>query len=648
MRQLRTGLIFLLIFCIGLWTIQYAYVFFVKNKTTPALTILAPADTQVFRISTINKIQKIPVNKPYNENKRTKGLIFAVPYYQTPNIQLLLDTTKLPALPLEKLFWDKILTTPANDLLDNSRHNYSIYKYTFTAADSSTFPWQDTIPLTAVILFSCTLLGWYLRKYISIPVAIGALIISLCIPILISGYYDDDIYMDTSMKGKLALQETTYTAMVIDEITYFLNNGRFTPIGHAASRTIFCFVENSYAYKLIIIMMTLLTFWLFYIFLKLYTKHAYLALSLIPLILQMRQYHDPLTSYFTLMQLLACFSLGAWILLVQGLRKDKNLLILGAGLLQVCAALTFETAYFMLPIPLILFWLEKNRQKLTLAAGYFLPIVLLLGFVGYMYQHAGTEQYIGLKANIDSLLIIKTWLLQISSTLPGIVLLSDPAVLSSTLLLQPVWLLLLLVVCTTTAAIMQRLEPLPQQSLRSSWPILLLGVALIALPALSIATSIKYQSSLYLGIGYLPVYIQALGMLCLLYVLYQSMPKVHRSTILLLCVFISGLVFINNIYTVNIRNLTIDAPRALLRQAARQGFFTNIPDNSTLIFTQAALGNTHNYRYFLYYYTHKKFTCVYGPELKAETARTYYLENSGQQLLLKDHQKKPVAVFPAR
>lgn len=372
MRQLRLSLICLFLASITLWLVNYTYLS-LKNNTSPTIKIIAPHEVQAFRISSIGKIQKIPINTLYDEGKRITGLIFAAPYAHTPNIKIIISNTYTQKLELKKVSWEKILTTPATDLLDNTSQKYSIYTYTFPQTPGSTISLMKTVPLIIIILLGSTLIGWALRKRIAASLALTLLILSLSIPILMSGYYDDDLYMDTSMKGKLALQETTYTSLIAQEVNHYLKNGRFTPIGHTASRTLFCFVENIFVYKLIILFMTACTFWLLFKFIGLYTKNAHLALVFIPLILQLRQYHDPLTSYFTLMQLLACFSLGAWIFLVQGLRTDKKQLIVFAGILQVFAALTFEAAYFMLPIPLFLLWLEKITKKYSIPLFIFYP-----------------------------------------------------------------------------------------------------------------------------------------------------------------------------------------------------------------------------------------------------------------------------------
>ncbi len=123
----------------------------------------------------------------------------------------------------------------------------------------------------------------------------------------------------------------------------------------------------------------------------------------------------------------------------------------------------------------------------------------------------------------------------------------------------------------------------------------LLGIALFLLPGLVVSLATKYQRELKWGLGYLPTYMSAFGLLTLSVVIFVGVKqKVHfmngfRKKILLMASTVVGLGmvvvnFMNNSMVVHAYNVAEHCHRSLMERASSDGFLQGVPEGSFLVF----------------------------------------------------------------
>jgi hypothetical protein len=129
--------------------------------------------------------------------------------------------------------------------------------------------------------------------------------------------------------------------------------------------------------------------------------------------------------------------------------------------------------------------------------------------------------------------------------------------------------------------------------IKNSLFLFLFGLLLLILPGIFISATQKYQNEIYVGYGYLPVYISYFGVsLIIISIIYTIFIKFNtkKNTIIIisiivaiLCSTIGGLNYINNTTVVENSNLYWQYPRSLILEGIHNNLFTDLPENSRLI-----------------------------------------------------------------
>jgi hypothetical protein len=94
--------------------------------------------------------------------------------------------------------------------------------------------------------------------------------------------------------------------------------------------------------------------------------------------------------------------------------------------------------------------------------------------------------------------------------------------------------------------------------------LLLLGLILWLVPPVLISVSAKYQSELYLGRGYITLYIQNFGLATILYSLYYFIRSEYLKKGLILILFI--IIFINLSYNFHLIEEATEKSYRLLKE----------------------------------------------------------------------------------
>ncbi len=428
------------------------------------------------------------------------------------------------------------------------------------------------------------------------------LVISL-IPLIKSGYYWDDSFFSASIPF-LRIKGESIGSEVLNEIIKYGKMGRINPFA-TFQFLVFYIFPNAVSYKCYLILLTILDCFLFYKFIKEWTENSTFAeasLFIVILCMQIRIYHDPLVSYYGLMQTMFAEEILSLFFFTRYLRKaEKKYLILSLVFFTI-NLLSYEMAYPLILLWFLLAWSEiKNFLKTIKNCLPFLLIEIILFSASMFFrtwsQNAGTA-YAGTTMSLSLPKAISAWMDQSLSPFPLIYQLSgnDSAINSKLIPFTAIFnqspekflsdcsagdFIGIFCACLffIGAFYGKNNKRLNSHQLKSA---AIFGILLIFLPGLTIALSEKYQGQLILGIGYIPVYFEYFGaallILCLIEIFRKNSSKVHSIFPILLGVFcaVYALNQQNNRRIIEILNQNFVYPRQAGEDALRSGLLKKI------------------------------------------------------------------------
>ena len=392
-------------------------------------------------------------------------------------------------------------------------------------------------------------------------------------------------------------------ARVWREIVEYVRIGRINPFA-AFHFIVFYFLPDVRAYKLLLVLLTLANGALFYRFLRLWGKDrrpALAALLLVPLCFQLRIYHDPLNSYYGLMQVMFCELTGSLILFVRWLREGRKRFLLLSLLLFLTGLMSYEmffplTALFLIPAlahekKLIPGFVRILPYALA-AIGLFALSMILRTNITAETAYSGTTFSLDLPAFLRALGCHLSAAFPLSYRTSGY----DAAMFgrlvpwrtifntSFTVFLRSIrWedliacAVLVLTVCGTE-------EKKPKPSAFRAVFALLLWI----LPGLVISLSSKYQQEFRPGMAYIPVYFSCFGAAMLLYELSAALTRVFSPRIVRLLLSGIGCVFLlvgmqDNRRISGMLNDVFLYPRSAGESALRAGILDGVTDPDSLV-----------------------------------------------------------------
>lgn len=358
------------------------------------------------------------------------------------------------------------------------------------------------------------------------------LLIFICLqPVLSGGFAWDDAFFSVEAQVMRVTGEPIF-ARVWKEIVDYVRIGRINPFAtfHFLE---FYFIPDAFAYQLMLVLLTLLDGFLFYRFLRLWKMDAGIAagaLLVVPLCFQLRLYHDPLNSYYGLMQVMFCELMLALIFFIRFLREKKRKYLILSLIPFVMGLMTYEmffplTALFLIPA---LVHEKKPFPALRKVLPYILIAVLLFGLSMLLRMNITEETaYNGTTFSLDIGKILQTFSHQVGAAFPlryrtaGY----DTAMFghyipwysifntSAGVFLRSIqWQDLL--ACFVFILVVFSIR---RESLRFSGAAAVFAFLLWLLPGLVISLSWKYQEELCPGLAYIPVYFSYFGMALLLF-----------------------------------------------------------------------------------------------------------------------------------
>ena len=354
-------------------------------------------------------------------------------------------------------------------------------------------------------------------------------------PVLSGGFNWDDAFFSVEAQSLRLTGESVF-ARVWQEIVEYLRIGRINPFA-TFHFPVFYFMPDVRVYKIFLVLLSLLNGFLFYRFLRLWSRDHSLSaavLLLVPLCFQSRLYHDPLNSYYGLMQVMFCELMGSMICFLRWLRDGRTRDLVFSLVFFLMGLMSYEmffplTLLFLIPA----FGKEKNLFKALRRILPFILAALLIFGLSMALRTNITEEtaYNGTSFGLNIPAILRTFTYQVGAAFPlnyrtsgydleffgqGIlwqdVFITTPAAFLRSIRWQDI-------LCCAILTLILMADP--KKELKFSLYRLFFGLLLWLLPGLVISLSVKYQEDLHPGLAYIPVYFSYFGMAMLLYELFS-------------------------------------------------------------------------------------------------------------------------------
>lgn len=431
--------------------------------------------------------------------------------------------------------------------------------------------------------------------------AIALNIINL-FPILDSPYLGDDSWRESCLPGIIALTGLDMPRICVESVKDYIRDGRWYPLV-VYYYAIFYYL-TLYQYKLGVVVFVLANIILMGVLIRMLTgrqESLPVTLVLAPFFFQLRFYHDPLLSYYYLMQIGLMLIQLSVIFFIKSLRAVSSHYLTASGALYFCAVLIYEAFYPFCLIYVILAFLESRKNSIHDVVKSSLPFILIAVFnfgISLAVRIHFRTNYDGVTLNLDPFLVAVTFLKQISSAFPvsyfflsGLSSQAMPWLTEnisySLIILILLWAMLWLSLCMNSKLSVKVLDGLRLKGA------IFTGIALFLLPGLVVSLASKYQGELRWGLGYLPTYISAFGLLTLAVVIFLRVKqdvhliggfwkKMLLVTSTLVGVGMVGANFVGNSMVVQGYNIAEHYQRSLMEKASANGLFLSVPEGSLL------------------------------------------------------------------
>jgi hypothetical protein len=392
-------------------------------------------------------------------------------------------------------------------------------------------------------------------------------------------------------------------------IVDWLHSGRFFPLS-SYSIFIFYFLTNSVVYKLVSIVCVAVNVLMFGNLVKKITgstKTKLVMMLFTTLFFQIfTTYHNAILSYHMFMQVLFGLFMLILIYLYKYIHQNNRKYLIISVICFIASLLLYEISFvFIVIIFFFILMYEKSfREVFRRILPYASPLVAI-GLVNIVIKAFNTSPYSGITASFEPGKIIITAIKQTVAAFPlsdyifnannGTLGGSFSAVLQNITVLD----ILIAVIFLYILFSVWRLKDgndLPQRfSPARTLPFWLFCICMFVLPGILLSVSQKYQSELFLGVGYLPVYIQYFGLLLVFYCIYASVkntiannglkPAVYRASAVI------GVILLVVITLLNQQNmrLYIDSanrgwlyPKEVAVSSIESGILDGITENDVL------------------------------------------------------------------
>jgi len=420
-------------------------------------------------------------------------------------------------------------------------------------------------------------------------------------PMLGTPFLGDDSWSESTVRGLLQLTNQSLSELCWELQKDYVRGGRWYPLV-VYYYPVFYFLDRG-AYRALVFALVLFNILLFGAVIKSITHRASLALlaMLLPsLFIQYRFYHEPILSYYGLMQLETAFILLSLLMFSRYLATQRLLWLWSSVLLYSLNLLVYEAFYFLFIAHILLAfhaWGSLFASRTIKALAPFVAVTALNLLVALIIRSIFAVQYERSQLSVNLGVGGLTFLKQAYAALPlsyaltrGEFWVAPLSTYANPRLLITCGLGVLLFGCLI---ILLHREGRSQSSSRSLLCVGALGVILWLVPGVLIAASSKYQAELKWGIGYLPVYLSYFGTTSILLAgmafLAPAVPAhlgarvVSASSAIAL---FAGVLMVNLVGNENVVAAYKEVelrPRQLLEKALKNNLLDGVPPGSYVI-----------------------------------------------------------------
>ncbi|MGC8602559.1 MAG: hypothetical protein ACP5VS_02585 [Desulfomonilaceae bacterium] len=432
-----------------------------------------------------------------------------------------------------------------------------------------------------------------------------AILVNLIIllPIAHSPYLGDDSWCESTLPGLLLLSNMSLSDLCWNTLKDYINSGRWYPL-IIYYYPVFYFL-NECLYKSAEILFVLVNIALFAYFVRLVTSSTSLGLmafALPPLFVQFRCYHDPIMSYYFLMQIEFLLILMSLIFLTFYLRRSKMFFLTLSLAAWICCLLVYEAFYAFWIMHAAVAYLHFGRGSLRKIVKTTLPffvLAVLNMLITLFIRFEFVPRYEGINLNFSIQAWFWAFLKQAFAAFPLSYFFSTGS-FSHWTEVAGAYFATDLIVASVAWAIFwcfasDNFWTVYNPRRKESWKALvLLGLGFWLFPALLVTLSAKYQQQLKWGLGYLPVYVSSFGLMMLtlafISTIYEAIRKSSvgvRNTILvvltILGVAISGINYNSNRMVIQKYNFAEHYHRKLIESALHGNLMRFVPEGSYVI-----------------------------------------------------------------
>ena len=450
--------------------------------------------------------------------------------------------------------------------------------------------------------------------------------------------YAGDDRMNNLTRGALIFNNRSIYDHTKQLAEMWMQGGRFFPLGFY-SYGLFNALPDLLSYRLFLLFVNLTAVALFaYLIYEITYKWTvtFFSIMMTAIFFQFRDYHDAILGFHGLLQIVSIFVFLALIFQIKSIKKRKNIYGIISGIFFFLSLLVYEVSYSFIAIFMMVAMLYcksfKNKFK------YIIPqcIALIIGVVPTLYLRtkAGSAAYSGTKFSFDLLLIIKTFLKQFSATTPLSYLVStyDDDRLSYTNFIDHMeiyhFVLLFVFFAATISCLiyfvkkeyipmrffktkyfsdethepndidkLSEIKNLPTMEIDWEKNLLLIGFVIMAAPAAILSLSSRYQEELQWGLGYLPVYVQNFGGICIVVsVIFSFFRLIKRNYLQIVSAcLLSVCCTIFLLFTILSNQVTIEkmvkgTMQPVSNFAASENLLANVEENARFLMVQGGLG----------------------------------------------------------
>lgn len=449
----------------------------------------------------------------------------------------------------------------------------------------------------------------------------------------------------------------------------WLDRGRFFPLGFY-SRALFYYLPDLFSYRIFQILLNIVVCAIFAVFVQKISKRWYISLFalLMPAVFfQTRDYHDAITGFHGFLQFVTIFFFLSLICQIMAFERRKILFGVFSGIFFLASLLLYEVSYSFAAIFIVvaLLYKKKAKERILTVLPHFIAIVIALIPTIYYKLHAVGDAYEGVTFSLQIDKIIQTFGIQLFSAMPLSYMVIFPEIfqeakvqaknLSIVYAFFYVLFAILIWWCFWTAKnhiykgsaqskmIQDQSEsdqpPNIENQLSSQSDtaneltkktktensgfrnLFFLGLIIWLAPAGLVALSIRYQEELKLGIGYLPVYIQYFGGICIaaaivFFVLEQvkTIPwKVILSIGCTFC-FTIAVLMTQTGHEISRREIAKNDLQTLSQYALEQGLMDDVEEDAHFLMLQGGLSPELLTEYFVLQYADKLRVTPATPE----------------------------------